>query len=78
MFTRVISGEFRRDTAEASYAEAFSAYWVAFMTDRADVTDRWLDAFQLKPNDGFAARQLLLPDNPVDPAGVNPASQLLH
>ena len=73
MWTRVASGEFRRDTAESRYAEALAHYWVAFLTDRADVEDRWLDALNLKQTKGFAARELSLPDNAIDPSGSSAA-----
>jgi tetratricopeptide (TPR) repeat protein len=65
MFTRVASGEFRRDNARSKYAEAFAHYWIAFLTNRSDVVPLWLDAYKLKPSKGFAARELPLPDNPL-------------
>jgi tetratricopeptide (TPR) repeat protein len=68
MFTRVAAGEFRREADESRYAEAFAHYWIAFLTGRADVMERWLDAFKLEPTKGLAARELPLPDNPIDPA----------
>jgi len=65
IFIRVAAGEFRSDTADSRYAEALAHYWVAFLIGRADVLDRWLDAYKLRPNKGFAARELPLPDNPL-------------
>ena len=68
LFTRVAAGEFRGKRDEWRYAEAWAHYWVAFLSGRADTFQRWLDAMNLKPAKGFAARRLPLPDNPADPS----------
>ena len=76
MWTRVAKGEFRRDTDESRYAEALADYWVAFLTNRDDVEDRWRNALKLRPTKGFAARELSLPSNAVDPSGSFAAANL--
>ena len=68
IFSRVAAGEFHRDHKHARYAEALAHYWIAFLTNRSDVMERWLDAYRLKPGQGWVAQRLTLPDNPIDPA----------
>lgn len=69
IFRRVAAGEFRGDRPESRYAEALSNYWLAYLTGRSDIFERWLDAHKLRPSSGWVARALTLPKNPVDPAG---------
>lgn len=75
---RIAAGEFRRATDECRYAEALAHYLVALATRRPDVVERWFDAYKLKPKKGFAARELWLPDNPVDPAELRGKVSILE
>ena len=68
MFTRVAAGEFRGNRDAWRYAEAIAHYWVAFLTSRADMLERWWDAMKLKPTKGFAVCYLPLGDDPMDPS----------
>ena len=63
---RVVGGEFRgaKGTRESQYAEAYSHYLIAFLADRSDVLERWLQAYGLQPKSWFASTYLQLPPKP--------------
>jgi len=79
MFTRVAAGEFRGNRDAWRYAEAFAHYWVAFLTSRADMLERWWDAMKLQANEGL---RCLLPSagrrsyGPLRSSGENNPIQL--
>jgi hypothetical protein len=66
ILARVGAGGFRSDQSPDNwqYPEAFARYVVAFFADESDVEKRWADARSLRPDKGFASRNLKLPDNP--------------
>lgn len=65
VFRMVAEGEFRQGPNKSGYPEALAHYFFAYRTKRDDVIARWLDAYALKPNEGFAARYLPLPEKPL-------------
>ena len=68
VLSRVVAGEFRRRprlAPETRYAEAYAHYWLAYLTDRSDVLERWLQAYSLRTDDRFAKKYLPLPSKPL-------------
>jgi hypothetical protein len=67
ILARVGAGHFRFEKAQDrwQYPEAFARYLFAFLTDQPDVVDRWADAVALRPDKGFASKNLKLPDSPL-------------
>ena len=63
LFKRVVAGEFRENDG-SPYAKAYAQYWMAYLLSLPDVMKWWMDAYALKPKNGWASRFLTLPDNP--------------
>ena len=71
-------GQFKSRTRSSKYAEALAHYYLAYLTNRGDLVDRWIEAAARKPKKGFAAQYLPLPEDPfIEIVNLRRAKSLL-